>query len=61
MALSSEKSLGKRGITMKLVNSKGKVILNFNAPLWKFLRNLIRFIWGVAVILALFYVSCEPI
>ena len=46
---------------MKLVNSHGKVILNFNAPLWRFLKNLIRFIWGVVVILALFYVCCEPI
>lgn len=61
MDLSLEKSLEKRGITMKLVNSKGKVILNFNAPLWQFLKNLIRFIWGVAVILAILYVCCEPI
>lgn len=46
---------------MKLVNRQGKVILNFNAPFWRFLKNFIRFIWGVAVILALFYVCCEPI
>ena len=60
MAMLSEKNLG-REIKMKLVNSQGKVILNFNAPLWRFLKNLARFIWGVAVILALFYASCEPI
>ena len=46
---------------MKLINRQGKVILNFNAPLWRFLKNFVRFIWGVAVILALFYACCEPL
>lgn len=46
---------------MKLVNSKGKTIINFKAPLWNLLWDLLRIAVGIAVILALFYVSCEPI
>ena len=46
---------------MKLVDSRGRTIINFRAPLWQFLKNLVRFLWGVAVILTLFYVCCEPL
>lgn len=46
---------------MKLVNSKGKTIINFKAPLWTLLWDLLRIAGGIAAILALFYISCEPI
>lgn len=45
---------------MKLVNSKGKTIINFNAPLWTLLWDLLRIAGGIAAILVLFYVCCEP-
>lgn len=46
---------------MKLVNSKGKVILNFRAPFWQFLKNLVRFLWGVAVLITILYMCSEPV
>ena len=39
---------------MRLIDSRGKTIINFRAPLWQFLKGLILF-------LALFYACCEPI
>ncbi len=46
---------------MKLVNSKGKTIINFKAPLWTLLWDLLRIVGGIVVILVFFYVCCEPI
>lgn len=46
---------------MKLVNSKGKTIINFKAPLWTLLWDLLRIAGGIAAILVLFYACCEPI
>ncbi len=46
---------------MRLVNSKGKTIINFKAPLWTLLWDLIRIAGGVAIMLAFFYLCSEPI
>lgn len=40
------------GGKMKLVNSKGKTILNFQAPLWRFLRKVgtaVLFLMTIAI------------
>lgn len=46
---------------MRLIDKDGKTIINFNAPLWRALNGITRFIIGVLAILAIFYASCEPI
>lgn len=46
---------------MKLVSKDGKTIINFEAPLWTLLWDLLRIAGGVAAILVFFYICCEPI
>lgn len=46
---------------MKLIDRDGRTIINFNAPFWRTLNGITRFVIGVLAILALVYVCCEPI
>ncbi|UHR03286.1 hypothetical protein LV469_03060 [Peptoniphilus sp. GNH] len=46
---------------MKLVSRDGRVILNFRAPFWRFLKRVCNFIFEMAVLLMFLYMCCEPI
>lgn len=46
---------------MRLIDKDGRTIINFNAPFWRALNGITRFVIGVLAILALVYVCCEPI
>ncbi|MFR7348875.1 hypothetical protein [Peptoniphilus sp.] len=46
---------------MRLIDKDGRTIINFNAPFWRALNGITRFVIGVLALLALLYFSCEPI